>query len=193
MLTHESGAFLHVVEKLSTLAVAKDGSEYPMKQQEFGSQLTYRRRYQYQCLAGCSPEYDDDGNKGDGNEAVPVQKRQEQRREPPAPKPRPEPARPVSEAPPKPLTEELKDRGILKGPQLADKAFGGEQADDPLAKDDEVMNALLGEAFGQLSAAGMNKQQKMLFARQATGSDPNQWRVSDGNKFLRAMAEKFPQ
>jgi hypothetical protein len=184
MLTHESGAFMHVVEKLSTMAVNQDGSEYPMKQQEFGSQLTYRRRYQYQCLAGCSPEYDDDGNKADGNEAVPAARRQEQRREPPAPKPRQEAAKPASQPPPKQLQEELADRGIANKPA---------EADDPLAKDDELMNTLLGEAFQQLTKAGMNGQQKVIFAREATGSHPNGWKVSDGRKFLAYMQEKFPE
>ncbi len=183
MLTHESGAFVHVVEKLSTLAVNQDGSEYPMKQQEFGSQLTYRRRYQYQCLAGCSPEYDDDGSKGEGNEAVPVQRRQEQRREPPAPKPRQEPARAPSQ-PPKQLADELADRGVIKPAQPE------APADDPPAKDDELMNTLLGEAFETLTKAGMNKQQKMIMARKATGGvDPNQWRVSHGRAFLAYMGE----
>lgn len=86
LLTHESGAFFHVLEKLSTMGVDRQGNSYALKEQEFGSKLTYRRRYQYGCLTGSSPEVDDDGNAADGNEAAPIPKpRQEPRRTPPEP------------------------------------------------------------------------------------------------------------
>lgn len=72
LLTHESGAFLHTVERLPSVG----------KAQERGSQVTYRRRYQTGCLTGTSPEFDDDGNQADGNK---VQGMTQKRREPPPP------------------------------------------------------------------------------------------------------------
>lgn len=72
LLTHESGAFLHTVERLPSVG----------KAQERGSQVTYRRRYQTGCLTGTSPEFDDDGNQADGNR---VQGMTQKRREPPPP------------------------------------------------------------------------------------------------------------
>lgn len=74
LLTHEGGAFVHVVESLPPVT----------KAQERGSQITYRRRYQYQCVTGTSPEVDDDGNAADGNK-VEAAKKAGPRREPPGP------------------------------------------------------------------------------------------------------------
>ena len=190
LLLHSSGEFIE-----STLTIPlKDGANA----QDVLAAETYARRGLYP-MVGVVPDDDDDGETAVGRGQSAPQ-RQEQRREPPAPKPRQEAAKPASQPPPRQLQDELKDRGILKGPQLADKAFGGTQppqpedeASDPLAKDDELMNTLLGEAFQRLTAAGMNGQQKIIFARDATGSHPNGWRVSDGKKFLTVMAEKYPQ
>jgi hypothetical protein len=134
MLTHESGAFIHVTERLPPVS----------KAQERGSQVTYRRRYQYQCVTGTSPEVDDDGNAADGNKVEGVTQRQAPRREPPAPaaKPAPPPAQKAAEPPreaPKttvdpgvgePMSEELsaqvrqafKDLGYGKGPEPANIA-----------------------------------------------------------------------
>ncbi len=80
MLTHESGAFLHVKETLPPV----------QKAQERGIQVTYRRRYQYQCVTGTSPEFDDDGGSTPDAQVSNVQQK---RREPPKPPP-------VKEAPP---------------------------------------------------------------------------------------------
>ena len=88
---------------------------------------------------------------------------------------------------PKQLGEELADRGVIKPAQPE------APADDPPAKDDELMNTLLGEAFQTLSKAGMNAQQKVILAKKATDKHPNEWRVSDGKKFLNYMAQEFPQ
>jgi hypothetical protein len=72
LLTHESGAFIHTVERLPHVG----------KAQERGSQVTYRRRYQTGCLTGTSPEFDDDGNQADGNK---VEGMNQKRRTPPPP------------------------------------------------------------------------------------------------------------
>src|SRR5512139_267860 len=96
MVTHESGAFMHVCERLPPVN----------KAQERGSQITYRRRYQYQCATGTSPEVDDDGNEADGNKVEAMTSKRRQPAAPPPqerPKPPPaQPARPPSAPPPPP-------------------------------------------------------------------------------------------
>lgn len=72
ILTHAEGAMLHSVEPLPAF-------DSP---QRYGSALTYRRRYGYQCLTGTAPEYDDDGNEASGNK---VQAMTQRNRQPPAP------------------------------------------------------------------------------------------------------------
>lgn len=79
LLSHVDGGFVHMVEALPHVE----------KPQQMGSALTYHRRYQYQCLTGTSPEYDDDGNEASGNK---VQGMQQRNRQPPAPAPRSAPA-----------------------------------------------------------------------------------------------------
>ena len=176
LLLHSSGEFIE-----STLTIPlKDGANA----QDVLAAETYARRGLYP-MVGVVPDDDDDGETAVGRgQGAPQQ--QEQRREPPAPKPRQEPARPPSQ-PPKQLGEELADRGVIKPAQPE------APADDPPAKDDELMNTLLGEAFQTLSKAGMNAQQKVILAKKATdGKHPNEWRVSDGKKFLSFMATEFP-
>lgn len=88
LLSHVEGGFMHMVEALPSVE----------KPQEMGSALTYHRRYQYQCLTGTSPEYDDDGNAASGNQ---VQGMQQRNRQPPAPAPKqqaaPAAAKPVAD------------------------------------------------------------------------------------------------
>src|SRR5690349_8383170 len=115
LLTHESGAFLHVVESLPPV-------DSP---QARGSQITYKRRYQYQCLTGTSPEFDDDGNSGSAQR---VEDRPAKQRQPPAPPqraperqeaPKPAPttkAAPATEQVPRtPLSQ--RDDGLSAGQQ----------------------------------------------------------------------------
>lgn len=108
LLTHESGAFLHIAEVLPPVG----------KAQERGSQVTYRRRYQTQCVTGVAAEFDDDGNAADGNKASFAPKGGPRRtppavpprQEPPKAAPRaPEPREPVADGP---VTDE--DRDALK-------------------------------------------------------------------------------
>lgn len=174
LLLHSSGEFIE-----STLTIPlKDGANA----QDVLAAETYARRGLYP-MVGVVPDDDDDGETAVGRGQSAPQ-RQEQRREPPAPKPRQDPARQPSEPPPRQLTEELAARGVGNTPA---------DPEDPLAKDDELMNTLLAEAFEQLTKAGVQKQQKIILARELTGKHPNEWRVSDGKKFLAGMAERYPQ
>lgn len=59
-LMHESGEW-----RSSTLQLP---GEAPTSAQEFGSQVTYARRYALQCVLGVAAEEDDDANGADGNE-----------------------------------------------------------------------------------------------------------------------------
>jgi hypothetical protein len=86
LLTHESGAYICVDMMLPPCNSPQDR----------GSQLTYARRYQAQCILGVASEEDDDGNAAAGNDAVvsgrkPSAPRQEPRRAPQAPAPKAEP------------------------------------------------------------------------------------------------------
>lgn len=58
-LMHESGEW-----RASTLQLPGSASTA----QEFGSQVTYARRYAIQCVLGVAAEEDDDANAADGNE-----------------------------------------------------------------------------------------------------------------------------
>lgn len=62
-LLHKSGQFL------GSTATARNPTADP---QGFGSDLTYLRRYLTSALVNVCSEYDDDGNRGAGNDAVPV-------------------------------------------------------------------------------------------------------------------------
>lgn len=103
MLTHSSGAYLEAVQVLRL----RDGDGW----QQFGSAVTYARRYQVQCLLGVSAEFDDDGNAAEGNHIAEVKDRSKAPTPKAAPKPPPrsagEPAaelqtRPKSDRPPPP-------------------------------------------------------------------------------------------
>lgn len=75
LLTHESGAYMATSMRLPPANGPQDR----------GSQITYGRRYQAQCVLGVASEEDDDGNLAAGNEAkVEERPRREQpRRDPP--------------------------------------------------------------------------------------------------------------
>lgn len=125
MLTHESGAFLEAVQVIRM----PDGGGW----QQFGSAITYARRYQVQCMLGVSAEHDDDGNAADGNTVLDSRSR-EKRREPPAPKPAPQ-------APPK-----------AQEP-------AGEAKPDPAAEIPEELSAAIAEAFKARGYRGLQVQQ----------------------------------
>lgn len=95
MLTHASGAFLEAIQVLRL----RDGDGW----QQFGSAVTYARRYQVQCLLGVSAEFDDDGNAAEGNTIAAVKDRSKAPTPKPAPKPEPElRTAPKSDKPPPP-------------------------------------------------------------------------------------------
>lgn len=60
-LCHEAGGVIECVAKAPACT----------DWQDFGSDLTYIRRYLVSSLLGVASEYDDDGNRSKGNEAVP--------------------------------------------------------------------------------------------------------------------------
>ncbi len=104
ILAHESGAYIEAIQVILGMVTARgrDGGEYtrPIKNQELGSEITYRRRYAAGCLLGVSPEDDDDGNKSDGNEAAAVEKRPRTQDRPPSPKPQASRPQPRTQPPP---------------------------------------------------------------------------------------------
>lgn len=170
LLTHESGAFMHVCESLPAVS----------KAQERGSQITYRRRYQYQCLTGTSPEVDCDGNAADGNTATP-QPKAAPRREPPAPA---QAAKPASAAPVTPPPQ-------AAAPNSASEAGGGAIQPSPTKTlvDVGTGEPLDPEVSKQLAAAfralGYGKgPQAIEVCRSVTGKLPQQIDQADGLRLL---------
>jgi hypothetical protein len=106
MLTHASGAYIETVQVVRI----KEGDGW----QQFGSAITYARRYQVQCLLGVSAEFDDDGNAADGNTVA------EHRDRSKAPTPKPAPKAPPK-AKPEPVKEpELRTQPISDKPPAPD-------------------------------------------------------------------------
>lgn len=134
LLTHESGACIHVVERLPAVG----------KAQERGSQVTYRRRYQYQCVTGTSPEFDDDGNAADGNKVEGMQQKDQPRRQAPAPKePEPKPERTthveLSKESAQLIKGAFKTLGIIAGPEIQaiTKEATGKLSSDPTFSEED--------------------------------------------------------
>lgn len=182
LLTHSSGAFMHVLEKVPTNAVGRDGNAYPMKDQEFGSKLTYRRRYQYQCLTGSSAEFDDDGNASDGNRVEAVT--QKPQRTPPAP---PQKA-------PKDAFDKAKEI-IGSLPKEAQATFKSEAEvasrpasvpPDAIINDEPISNEMIDRVKKAYAAKGFGAKAAIEHRTKVTGKTEG-LTMADGVKVLQAL------
>ncbi len=133
--------------------------------QQFGSQVTYARRYALQCVLGVAAESDDDGNAADGNQAKFVDKPKAESRDRQPPK-----AAPPAVGSVHPLEAKLVAAGfpkqrmarwaldmvgtgnfsVLTGPQLA---ILGELADAWVAGGDDAHAKKFEEMKDQIAAA----------------------------------------
>ena len=170
LLTHESGAFVHVCEILPPVH----------KAQERGSQLTYKRRYQYQCLTGSSPEVDDDGNAADGNkvEAMADRKRREPPPVQPKPAPKPEP-KPEAKAP------EVKPEPPKSEPPVAPTITPD---DGPMTQEqsDQIKNH-----FASLGLRGpANAQRALDFCLKVVGKTGKDFTEGDADKMLSVLRDE---
>jgi len=92
ILAHSSGSYLESIMFVSSTVhyFSKQDNAWmdrPLKIQELGSEITYKRRYSAQCVLGVNAEEDDDGNAADGNE-VQAQAKSPPRSQPTPPAPK---------------------------------------------------------------------------------------------------------
>lgn len=160
ILSHASGAFLETVQTLPRTD----------RWQEFGSAITYARRYQVQCILGVSAEFDDDGNEADGNKVEAVRDRSKA----PTPKAQPKPApKPEPKAEPEVRTQPKSDR---PPPPVPSEAF--DDSDEPCP---EHISKEIGMIFRRLK---MQPTETVVMCREVTGKAPKELTLGDGEKLL---------
>ncbi len=149
ILSHASGAFIETVQELPRTE----------RWQEFGSAITYARRYQVQCMLGVSAEFDDDGNAADGNTVA------EHRDRSKAPSPT---APPKAKAPPPEKTRPTSDR-----------------PPPPEASDEPCSPATLGEIKKFMLALNIQRTEKIAMMKSVLGKSPEEQPTEeDGQKML---------
>lgn len=188
LLTHSEGGFIHVKESISRLKVQRDYKTneeriVPCTEQEFGSKVTYRRRYQYGCVTGSSPEVDDDGNKADGNTVEATRKREPQRTPPTPPQKAPKDVgREVVASLPKEAQATFK-RDDEAPVRPASVPPGAILNDEPI--NDEMIDRIK-KAF---AAKGMGARAATEFRNKVAGKTEG-FTMADGEKVLHALRQE---
>lgn len=155
ILAHSSGSYLESIMFVSSTVhyFSKQDNAWmdrPLKIQELGSEITYKRRYSAQCVLGVNAEEDDDGNAADGNE-VQAQAKSPPRSQPTPPAPKPQQRKPEpSKAPPvDPQMQADIDRRKANAPKpgsLAEHDANFRAASEPVSEKIEAGREALAEA-----------------------------------------------
>lgn len=158
MLTHSSGAFIETVQILRGSA--------EMTPQQFGSAVTYARRYAVQCILGVSAEFDDDGNEASGNSLAESRPRQQA----------PTEVRPAAKPGPARAQEPIQ-------PQQT-KTLGHDTVQNPSALQ-ECSTETAQQIVSAFKAAGVNKgPESAKICQTVTGKMPAAISEADGQNLL---------
>jgi hypothetical protein len=133
--------------------------------QQYGSALTYMKRYTLAALVGVAPDEDDDGNIADGNEVQAMQHAINKT----APRaPAPDPIRPTQDKAPEIAVERVSGNGASgpseapvedHGPNLHPAAFSSAKIDVTPLDDDHMDWLTWGKEFAAMARMALNAAQ----------------------------------